>query len=152
LVNAVKRHRLVLLDGESGCGKSALVTAGLVPRLQQPNELLLSVLIRDWGEDWTRSALSSSLDALFNGLTEADRKRLGSQASPDLAADTAKLEADLNGRLKAVANTLHRRPLLITDQFDDYQAYHRERFLDEDGNWLRPVEVAKVNPFWNLVS
>ena len=46
LHNAVRHNRLVLLDGESGCGKSALVSAGLVPQLQQDNGLL-PVAIRD---------------------------------------------------------------------------------------------------------
>jgi hypothetical protein len=41
---------------------------------------------------------------------------------------------------------------LIADQFDDYQAQHREKFLDEDGNWISPTELARRNPFWQLIS
>ena len=44
--------------------------------------------------------------------------------------------ADLDARLKAVVGTLGRRPLLIADQFDDYQARHHDQFLAQDGTWL----------------
>ena len=40
LNNTVKQNRVVLLDGDSGCGKSALVSAGLVHLLQQSEGLL----------------------------------------------------------------------------------------------------------------
>lgn len=50
LLRFVKHSPLVLLDGESGCGKSALVSAGLIPELQASNGLL-PVPIRDWGDD-----------------------------------------------------------------------------------------------------
>lgn len=76
---------LVLLDCESGCGKSASVTAGLTPALQPPDGLV-PVVIRDRGDDWVRGPLSASLDALFHGLSESERGRLGWAASPDLAA------------------------------------------------------------------
>jgi hypothetical protein len=45
---------------------------------------------------------------------------------------------------------LQRRPLIIADQFDDYQAQHHDNFLD-DGNWLTAVQLADRNPFWNLI-
>jgi flagellin-specific chaperone FliS len=150
LLNCVKRNRLVLLDGESGCGKSALVGAGLVPQLQTAGSLL-PVVIRDWGEDWVRGPLSAVLDSLFQSVPQADRETLR-RLSPDLAADTNTMAADLDARLKAVIATLGRRPLLIADQFDDYQALHRERFLDGEANWLSPAVLIKGNPFWQLVS
>lgn len=151
LLNAVKRSRLVLLDGESGCGKSALVTAGLLPRLQQVDSLL-PVVIRDWGEDWVRGPLTAALDALHHGVSPTNRDRLGWTSSPDLAADTSGLVAQLDARMKGVVDILGRRPLLIADQFDDYQADHRQRFLDDEANWLSPTAVAKANPFWELIG
>jgi flagellin-specific chaperone FliS len=151
LVNSVRQHRLVLLDGESGCGKSALISAGLVPLLKQIDSLL-PVVIRDWGDDWVRGPLSNALDALFHAASQSERDRLGWTAPPDLAADTPILASDLDARLKAVCSILGRRALLITDQFDDYQARHRNRFLDNDANWLPPMALAAANRFWELVS
>ena len=151
LINAVNRNRVVLLDGESGCGKSALISAGLIPRLQQTNGLL-PLVIRDWGDEWVRGPLSAALEALFGNVSQADRDRLGWTSPPDLAADSVPLENDLDARLKAVFDGLGRRPLLVADQFDDYQALHHSHFVDNEGNWLAPAELAKVNRFWALIS
>ena len=150
LLNTVRSYRLVLLDGESGCGKSALVSAGLVPRLRQTDGLL-PVLVRDWGDDWVRGPLAAALDALFLSLDEADRVRLGWLKPPDMAAPSSSLVHDLDVRLSEVVDTLERRPLLIADQFDDYQARHRSSFLDADANWIKPIVLADANPFWKLV-
>jgi hypothetical protein len=119
LIKSVKHNRLVLLDGESGCGKSALVSAGLL-HLMQASDGLLPLVIRDWGDDWVHGPLSAALDALFHSVSQNDRDRMGWKSSPDLAADTPTLAVDLDQRLKAVVDTLSRRPLLIADQFDDY--------------------------------
>ena len=141
----------VLLDGESGCGKSALVSAGLAPELVQSNGLM-PVAIADWGDDWMRGPLAAALGALFHSVSQTEREKLGWVASPDLATDTPNLAADLDVRLKAVFDTLGRRPLLIADQFDDYQARHRNRFLDDETNWLAPAALVSTNRFWELVN
>ncbi len=151
LAAAVKLNRLVLLDGESGCGKSALIAGGLVPLLQ-PGTPLLPVVIRDWGDDWERGPLAATLDALSSTLSEAERVRLGWTRPPDLTADVEALAADLDRRLGSISETLSRRPLLIADQFDDYQAQHRRLCVDDRGNWLKPDALANLNRFWRLVS
>lgn len=150
LLRVVTQNRIVLLDGESGCGKSALVAAGLVPRLQSADGLL-PILVRDWGDDWVRGPLAAMLEALYGALTAEQRERIEWAPAPDLAASAPALAAELSERLDAVSESLHRRPLLIADQFDDYQAQHREHCLDADGNWLTPAKLAEANPFWGLV-
>lgn len=151
LVTTVKQNRVVLLDGESGCGKSALVSAGLVPVLKD-GAVLLPVALRDWGDDWERGPLAASLDALFHGLSQANLEKMAWTSVPDLAGKSADLAVDLNFRLKSVFETLGRRPLMIADQFDDYQARYRSRFLDVEGNWLTAAGIAKANQFWALVN
>lgn len=148
---SVKHHRLVLLDGESGCGKSALVFAGLIPVLQAETGGLLPVAFRDWGDDWIRGPLAAVLDALHRSVSDRERETLGWRSAPDLAAGTAGLVSALEAHLDAVFVTLRRRVLLIADQFDDHQAQHRERFLDAESNWLSPKQLAASNAFWNVV-
>ena len=80
-------------------------------------------------------------------MSQTERDRLAWTSSPDLAADTDTLVADLDARLKAVVGTLGRRPLLIADQFDDYQARYPDRFLAQDGTWLGPNALARANRF-----
>lgn len=151
LVKTVKRNRLTLLDGESGCGKSALVSAGLIPVLQR-SDGLLPVTISDWGDDWERGPFSAALEALFNALSSAERERLKWTASPDLAADTPQLAANLALQLRAVVEILDRRPLVVADQFDDYQARHRRHFVDSGGSWIAPAVLTSANRFWDVIA
>ena len=151
LLNCTTRNRIVLLDGESGCGKSALVAAGLVPILLS-RQGLLPVLIRDWGDDWIKGPLCSSLEALFDILTPEQRALVGWSQSPDLAADTPLLLGEFKSKFNDITVRLGRRPLLICDQFDDYQAQHLGLFLDADGNWVKSDVLIQINPFWNLVK
>ncbi len=149
LLRVVAQNRIVLLDGESGCGKSALVGSGLIPKLQSANGLL-PILVRDWGDDWVRGPLAATLEALYGALTAAQRERIEWSPAPDLAAPARALADELSQRLDAINEKLERRPLLIADQFDDYQAPNREHFLDADGNWTTPTKLAESNPYWGL--
>lgn len=151
LFQTVMQKRIVLLDGESGCGKSALVGAGLVPRLQNTDRLLPG-LVRDWGDDWVHGPLSAMVEALYGALTAEQRERVEWEPAPDLAAPAEVLTAELSKFLNRINNVLQWRPLLIADQFDDYQSQHHERFVDPDGNWVTPTMLAESNPFWALVS
>ena len=85
-------------------------------------------------------------------MSQTERDRLAWTSPPDLAADTDALVADLDARLKAVVGILGRRPLLIADQFDDYQARHHDQFLAQDGTWLGATALARANRFWELLS
>jgi hypothetical protein len=150
LLSTIRRNRLVLLDGESGCGKSALVGVGVVSEFEGGAEFL-PLLVRDWGERWIDGPLAATLEVLWLRLSVPDRERLDWRASPDLSAPPEALANLLSHQLKAVHEVLHKRPLLIADQFDDHQAQHRARFLDPEGNWLTPTALAEGNVFWRIV-
>jgi hypothetical protein len=46
-----------------------------------------------------------------------------------------------------------RIPLLIFDQFDDYQAIHRERFLKGKRRaWISSAGLVRVNAFWHQIK
>ena len=145
----VRNHRIVLLDGESGCGKSALLKAGLAPELRAADGLF-PVLVQDWGEDPVRGPLAGTLGALHDATDPEQRARLGWH-QPDLAADAASLHDALAARLRAFAEGVHRTPLLIADQLDDYQARHRTAFIGEQGAWIAPDALTAANPFWSLI-
>lgn len=151
LHSTVQRYRITLMDGESGCGKSALIMAGLVPRLMTENGLM-PVSLRNWRDDWEHGPLVAMVDALHQALTEDQRQALGWISSPDLAEDSPILLTVLDNALDVLLQKLGRRVLLITDQFDDYQAQHRSRFLDANGNWITAKELARNNAFWAMVA
>jgi hypothetical protein len=117
-------HRQVNLTGESGSGKSALVLAGLLPRLK--DSPLVAIHVNSWGGDWEqgpRSTLALSL-----------------REHPSLAA--AADAAEKQGR----------RPLVIFDQFDDYQNAHVARFRSAVTRaFISAEELTAANAFWREV-
>lgn len=151
LLNLVKTNLLVVLDGESGCGKSALVKVGLIPTIQNEGDHgLLTVTLIDWGEDWIRGPLTSALDALYRALKQEQRIHIKWEQAPNLAASTEILLKELSKRFTQVQE-LGLNILLVADQFDDYQGQNRHEFIDPQGSWMSPDELADANPFWQLI-
>jgi hypothetical protein len=141
---ACLNHPLVWLTGESGVGKSALVRAGLVPRFSDGGRLL-PIYLDTWGRDWERSPRLALRDALWATLGPEEKAGLGLERSPP--------ENDLAAILGRIREALARPSLLIFDQFDDYQARHRARFLPgRRRTWLRAEELIKANGFWREVA
>ncbi len=151
LVKMVSNNCIVFLDGESGCGKSALAAAGVKPRLEAEQKFL-PVLVREWGEDWEKGPLAATLDDLFSALKMEERRKLSWTTPPNLTAPAAALAKELSARILAIFQVLGRRVLLIADQFDDYQLQHRKAFLTEDGIWRHAADLARANLFWHLVD
>jgi WD40 repeat protein len=133
----------VHMVGESGAGKSALVLAGLCPELTAHNELL-PLYLDTWGEDWEAGPRTALAGILWKSLSEDDRQALELMAPPQP-------EEILHNLLGQLHSALARMPLLIFDQFDDYQARHRRQFM-QDSTWLVDEELVKANPFWSDVE
>jgi hypothetical protein len=142
LKTACLDHPLVFLSGESGAGKSALVQAGLIPALNK-DPRLLPLYISIWGQDWERGPAGALSDALWDDLEPSDRAALSLEAPPDAP--------QLFEILQATRQSLGRTPLLVFDQFDDYQARHRERFLKRK-SWLPAKALIEQNDFWRRIS
>jgi hypothetical protein len=137
-------HGLVFLEGESGSGKSALVQAGLLPRLRADGRLLpLAVSI--WGTDWERGPQRELADELWARLDtdQHEKLKLASPPEPDALAQA----------LGAMRGTLGLTPLVVFDQFDDYQARHRGKFLPgKSRSWLTARRLKETNAFWRAVA
>jgi hypothetical protein len=54
---------------------------------------------------------------------------------------------DAQGLLYRIRNELGLIPLLVFDQFDDYQVAHRDGFLRE-GRWITAKELSAENGTW----
>ncbi|MFM8332584.1 MAG: hypothetical protein ACKN9T_12920, partial [Candidatus Methylumidiphilus sp.] len=129
---------LTVLKGESGAGKSALVKAGLRPRLDDdPDSHLLPLLIDASGLDWDGS-LRRALAQALAAFPKERRQLLGdtAQATP---ADK------IFERLAKLPELAPKRLLLILDQIDDYFVAHREHFLQE-GVVVKPDALERANP------
>ena len=139
LTRLCRGQSLVFLEGESGAGKSALLQAGLVPVLKSDPELLPIYVESLVGADWERDPRRFLAAALWTALDEPARTVLDLQTVP--APDA------LCAVIAAIPAKLGRTPLIILDQFDDYQTRHRERFTPRK-TWLKSGRLSEQNGFW----
>lgn len=135
---------LVHLVGESGAGKSALARSGLVPALRD-DDSLLPVYTNTWGQDWELGPRTGLTEAVWKSLDDAARDKLKLSKRPE--------PKQLDELLTRLQSELGRTPLLIFDQFDDYQARHRDRFLVEETQTILPTDqLLNDNPFWSDIN
>jgi hypothetical protein len=76
LIRLCREQPLVFLEGESDCGKSALLQAGLVPALKSNRELLPIYVESLVGSDWERDPRRFLAAALWSTLDEAAQAAL----------------------------------------------------------------------------
>ena len=116
LYSLCRGSRQVNLVGESGAGKSALLRSGLVPATNARGEFL-PIYLDAWGHDWEAGPRNALSEAIWNLLSEdnAAELQLSSIPHPGRAIEL----------LERIKPELARTPLLIFDQFDDYQTRHR---------------------------
>jgi hypothetical protein len=155
LSDAVTNHPLVFLEGESGSGKSALVRSGLIPalRAEEPAQSVLPIYVNAYPGDWEQGLASQLTTAAWRDLGESLRERLGLATLDDLRRQLLPASAgtdDPPGLLYRVRNELGLTPLLIFDQFDDYELAHRERFL-RSGRWTTPETLTAENGRWRAI-
>ena len=170
LKDQVLNHRLVFLEGESGSGKSALVRSGLLPALNRDleNQTILPIYINSYETSWSAGPIDQLVYGLWNALSKDERLQLGIVAKNDLrsalcpgmdqepiaVAEKSNLTENCNDIFSRINDQLVKIPLLIFDQFDDYQAQHRGKFL-RGGNWLTvkqlTINKSSRHPFWVLI-
>jgi len=136
---------IVFLEGESGSGKSALVRVGLLPGLKDDKTVLPLLLDDIWVDQWERGP-SQGLKAALIRSGALD----GSVAAEPAIGKLTDL-ADIERALVWLNDEKQRTPLLIFDQFDDYQARNQARFLPQK-TWLDPAALRRQNPFWDMTA
>ena len=134
LVRLCREEALVFLEGESGTGKSALLQARLIPALKSHPSLLPIYAESLVGSDWEEDPRMLLAAALWSALDESARKVLDLKTAPGPNA--------IRGVIEAIPTRLGLTPLLLLDQFDDYQLRHRERFLSRK-TWVKSDKLAE---------
>ncbi|QPF89659.1 nSTAND1 domain-containing NTPase [Bradyrhizobium commune] len=138
--------QITFLEGESGSGKSALIRSGLLPRLKG-SDLIVPLLLPDlWVDQWERGPMQALMIALRNNASLGQSSDLNDKKSNLFASST-----DIENWLASLHDLRAKTALIIFDQFDDYQARNRDRFLKQK-TWIDPTTLRRQNRFWEMIA
>lgn len=154
LSQAVMTHPLVFLEGESGSGKSALVRSGLIPALRNPpgeslDPSVFPIYLNSYPDDWEDGLYERLVNAVWRQLGVELRQRFAISERSGLQSRL--LPANSPSLFKRIREELGLIPLIIFDQFDDYQVANRRQFL-RDGQWITTAELSEANWIWRRIG
>ena len=139
--------QVVFFEGEFGLGKISAGTGGLLPKLKTNKSVLPLPLTDLWVDDWQKGPFHGLKNALLiSGAVD-------SKASPPRETGAGRLPTltEMERELIRLNDEEMRTPLIIFDQFDDYQTRNRDRFLPQK-TWLDPASLRQNNPFWDMIA
>jgi hypothetical protein len=145
LADLCERQALVFLEGEAGSGEIARTRAGLTSECRRRRRLQ-SIYVDLSGAAWEDGLTALLTGEVWHSLAESDRQALGLNAPvpPD----------EIFAQLAATAARLGRAPLLIFDQWDDYQHAYRPHFREgpQGNTWITKETLIHGNSFWREVA
>lgn len=123
LVEHLRHDHLLIVVGASGCGKSSLVRAGIVPALAASPQMTDSDQFTQSAEGWECRVLtptSHPLQALALALSTTGSVLPAAALADDMAADSRSLSLYLARRqAEDIGIRPARRLLLVVDQFEE---------------------------------
>jgi hypothetical protein len=99
--------------------------------------------------DWDAGLAERIFDAVWTELTKEEREKVGFADRPAIGSVNAETVQRI---LEHIGRDLGRIPVLILDQFDDYQLAGREKFLGRRKNWIKPSDLVQRNRTWATIS
>ena len=150
LVTAVQKKPLVAVIGPSGSGKSSVVFAGLIPRLQQVGvQCLAPLYIASFrpGDRPLHALASAIIPLLEPQLSKTDQLRQTRQLATDLRQDVGALRDAVEEIVKGNTSA---RLLLVADQFEELYTLCQD--VEERQVFLtRLLEAVNQTRNFNLV-
>ena len=147
LKGLIDNSSLLLVDGESGCGKSSLVAFGLIPALRE-DPSACPVLVSNYSGDWDAGLAQRIFDSAWSGLCTEERVKVGFANRPAIGTVSADTVRTI---FEGIGASLGSMPILILDQFDDYQLAARENFLGRRKDWIKPSDLVRRNRTWATI-
>lgn len=147
LVSAVADRTFLAVVGASGCGKSSVVRAGLVPALRRSRDPVWEIATLVPGDEPFKALARALAPLLFPKLDVIDRVEKANKLSVRFAEGAVPLRDLVEEVLKLQPGT--QRLLLVVDQWEELYTLttapdHRRRFVDEllDASACSPLTVV----------
>lgn len=147
LTTMVGRSSFVTVVGASGCGKSSVVRAGLLPALRRNRECIWEITTIVPGDRPMHTLAAALLPLLEPDMTEADRLIESNKLARGLEAGDLKLRDIVKRALEKQSGT--DRLLIVVDQWEELYTLTsdetvRRRFIDEllDASARTPLSVV----------
>jgi len=139
--------RIGFLCGESGCGKTSVLRAGIWPKLLREQQCCFYVQFNDQQPD------ESIRQAIIEQLSVEQVTQVNSSIDP---RDSLK-NIDLSTLLGAIASSEHRPIVLLLDQFEQFFIHHRRKaqrssFLEDLARLYSAPPMVAVKMFFCLRS
>ena len=134
ILATIQRERLIVVVGASGCGKSSVVRAGLIPRLRQNHQTTWEVITLFPGDDPLHSLAQAFVPLLEPEMTETERLIEVNKLAQGFSRGELSLHNVTNRILSKQRGT--DRLLLVADQWEELYTltrneWERRRFIDE---------------------
>jgi Novel STAND NTPase 1 len=126
LTSILQEYDLLFLTGESGVGKTALLRSGLLPALQKSKDIL-PIYLSHFGSDWATHLPRNLFAAVRSSLSDEEIFKIG---FPPVVNPTTVTLADTTKLLDGIPAKVGKIPVVLFDQFDDYQLRFRDRFVN----------------------
>jgi hypothetical protein len=140
LSSKVSGNACTWLVGESGAGKSSLVRDGLLPIIRK-DPTALGIYIDSWASGWEAGPKIALTDALVRELSLFNID-IGEAVTADNIVDI----------LPLLKSKIRKTPVLLLDQFDDYQIANKLHFVPEQGKLLTFSEITAKSTFWRTMA
>jgi hypothetical protein len=144
IANLCERVPLVVLTGESGVGKSAVLRSGLASTFTERTTVDY-VYVDRCGEEWD----DGPRRAIARCLTQQLLPLLGSK----LTASRNPTNAELIRLIEDIHASRRRTILIALDAFDEYIRGISNQLVDPNtGAWVSPHTVQTTSAFWSLLA
>ena len=151
LCSRLRKCNLLFFDGDSGSGKTAILSMGVAHQLSS-DPFQVPIMLEIGGEDWVVDPINS-LAIGIGQVWESSRLSKGPSVPPiQFNQGVGVICSGIIDSAQYLFENTGKKLVIIIDQFDDYLLDNRGNFISENGSWISPKDLETSNPFWATIA